>query len=79
MVKTIFYVAGGNVIHMSTKISDCTKILEVEGLLYEHDGNRLHWVYNEKHNGFTERIIMEHYDKIDSCGITRIIIYSVGS
>ena len=79
MVKTEFYVAGGDVIQMSTKLEDCTKICEIEGILYDSDGNIRKWVWSEKHKGYTERIVMNQSDKINSDGVVRRIIFSVGS
>ena len=79
MVKTEFYVAGGNVMQMSTKLDDCTKICEIEGILYDYDGNRRKWVWDESKQGYTERIVMAQSDKINSNGIVRRIIFSVGS
>ena len=79
MIKTEFYVAGGDVMQMSTKLADCTKICEIDGVLYDNDGNRLKWVWNEKKQGYTERIVMGQSDKINSDGIVRRIIFSVGS
>jgi len=79
MIKTEFYVAGGDVMKMSTKLADCTKLCEIDGILYDNDGNRLKWVWNEKKQGYTERIVMEQSDKINSEGIVRRIIFSVGS
>jgi len=79
MVKTEFYIAGGDVMKMSTKLSDCTKLCEIEDILYNNDGNRLKWVWNDEKQGYTERIVMEQSDVINSDGILRRIIFSVGS
>ena len=79
MVKTEFYVAGGNKMQMSTQLADCTKICELEGVLYDYDGNRLKLVYKADKNGYTERIVMAQSDLINSEGVIRRIIFSVGS
>lgn len=79
MIKTEFYVAGGDVMQMSTKLEDCTKLCEIDGILYDNDGNILKWVWNEKKQVYTERNVMKQSDKINSDGIVRRIIFSVGS
>ena len=79
MVKTEFYVAGGNQMQMSTKLADCTKLCEIDGILYDYDGNRTIWVHNSEKNGYTERIVMTKSDLINSEGVIRRIIFSVGN
>lgn len=76
MIKTEFYVAGGDVMQMSTKLADCTKICEIDGILYENDGNRLKWVWDKGHQRNTKRIVMEQSDIISPEGIVRRIIFS---
>jgi hypothetical protein len=79
MVRTEFYIAGGNQIQMSTKLADCTKLCEIDGILYDYDGNRHKWVKNSDKDYFTERIVMKQQDNISEDGIVRIIIFSVGN
>ena len=79
MVKTEFYVAGGNQMQMSTKLADCTKLCEIDGILYDYYGNRTIWVHNSEKNGYTERIVMTKSDLINSEGVIRRIIFSVGN
>lgn len=78
-VKTVFYIAGGNNIQMSTKLEDCTKLCEIDGILYDYDGNRQKWVKNPDKDYFTERIVMKQQDNVSMDGIVRIIIFSVGN
>jgi len=76
MIKTEFYIAGGNKMQMSTKLSDCTKLCEIDGILYDYDGNRQIWVKNANTDYFTERIVMQEQDNISTDGIVRVIIFS---
>jgi hypothetical protein len=77
MVKTEFYVAGGDKKRMSTKLSECTKICEIEGLLYDYVGSRTTWV--SENVSCSTRYVLAETDLINSDGVIRRIIFSTDS
>lgn len=78
MLKTEFYIAGGNQTQMSTKLDECTKLFEVEGILYDCNDNIERWVSetNEEIPTYTHRTVMQQKDLISPNGVIRRIILS---
>lgn len=78
MLKTEFYIAGGNKNQMSTKLDDCIKLCEIEGVLYDCNENIERWISETSEVGFTytKRTVMQQKDLISPNGVIRRVIFT---